>query len=87
MAVSKKVVWKHQTTDHPNKQGQPVGIDLFDDEHEGYTTVYERFDDGTLFPARTVDMSKPKHAKSVLDAWRVKYGLATVRDHRTKYTI
>ena len=89
MAVRNKPAWnqKHKTTDDSRSHGQPVGIDLFDDEVEGFTSIYERFDNGLLYPARTVFMNSRKHAKSVLDAWRSKYGLSTVKDHRTKHKI
>jgi len=74
--------WKHQTTKDSRRHGDPVGVDLFDDEQEGMTTIYVRHADGTRYPARDVFMGKPEHAKSVLEAWQTR---GPTNDYRTKY--
>ena len=74
--------WKHQTTNNSRAHGEPVGVDLFDDERDGFTTIYVRHADGTRYPARDVAMSKPAHAKSVIEAWQTR---GDTHDYRTKY--
>lgn len=59
--------WKHSTTASVFKTR--AGIDLFDDEQPGFTTIYIRYDDGTRCSARSVDMSDAVHADTCLRAW------------------
>ena len=73
--------WKHQTTTDSRAHGEPVGVSLYDDERPGFTTIYLRFADGKEYPARDVNMSKPAHAESVIDAWQAR---GETIDHRAK---
>lgn len=57
----------HATT--TDLQKPRAGIELFDDEHPGYTTLYIRYTDGTRSGARDVFMGDPVHAADVLSAW------------------
>jgi hypothetical protein len=59
--------WKHTTA--KDAYNDPVGVDFFDDEQDGFVSIYLRDANGKRFPARTVDMSKKEHAKEVLLAW------------------
>lgn len=45
-----------------------AGIVLLD-EWPGFTGIYLRDPNGGLWPARTVDRSKPEHHESVINAW------------------
>ena len=60
--------WKHTTAGSIPKCSI-VGIDLFDDEQEGYVSIYQRYEDGTRFPARTVSTADQKHYLNVMLAW------------------
>lgn len=71
--------WKHTTTTNSRSHGEPVGIDLFDDEHPNMVSIYQRFGDGTRFPARTVNLDKREEAIAVLGAWMLK---GKVNDYR-----
>lgn len=59
--------WKHTTTD--NILQDRAGIDLFNDEQPGYTTIYYRMANGTRCPGRSVIMADSDHAASVLGSW------------------
>lgn len=59
--------WKHQTAP-ANHPAPSVGVDLFDDENPGHTTIYIRFADGKRTPGRDVKADNPAF-KSILDAW------------------
>lgn len=74
--------WKHTTTLDSGRHGEPVGIDLFDDEEPGMVSIYVRHADGTRNPARSVNMTKEEHAANVLGAWSLK---GTVHDYRTTF--
>ena len=50
---------------------EPVGYDFFDDDREGYTSIYERYSDGTRWPCRMVEMHCD-HAESCLNSWATK---------------
>jgi len=71
--------WKHKTSDIMLKQVE--GVDLFDDEEEGFVSIYERFTDGSRWPARTVNMAEKEQAEDVIAAWGEK---GEVRDYRGK---
>lgn len=75
--------WKHQTAEK-SPTTEPIGVDFFDDEETGFVTVYLRFPDGSLWPARTVNARLKKHAKSVLDSWanNPRWGAGGLIDHR-----
>ena len=77
------------------------GLDLFDEVTAGITltAIYIRYEDGTRWPARTVNVTDPVtplHPQDVLNAWadrflnnggkkRVQGGI--IRDYRNKPTI
>lgn len=69
---------KHTTARDCVSHGAAVGCDLFDDEHPGQVSIYLRFADGTLWPARTVDPNAP-HGPEVLSAWQNR---GETQDHR-----
>ena len=49
--------------------GEPVAVALFDDEEPGLVSIYYRYQDGGLWPCRTVDTGNLTHAQEVLSAW------------------
>ena len=75
--------WKHTTTLDNRGHGEPVGVDLFDDEQNGFVSIYQRFADGTRFPARTVNLSNAAHAEVVILAWMARGEVADYRQVKT----
>ena len=75
--------WKHTTTLDSRGHGDPVGVDLFDDEQTGFVSIYQRFTDGTRFPARTVNLSNAAHAEVVILAWMARGEVADYRQVKT----
>lgn len=73
--------WKHTTATRLDMENDAVGVDLFDDEQPGFVSIYIRFPSGGRWPARTVNMSNPEHAQSVLEAWSKR---GPVNDFRRK---
>jgi hypothetical protein len=70
-------VFTRHTTDDISKTR--AGIDLFDDERSGQTTIYILFTDGTRAGMRDVDMSD-ENAHDCVEAWCKNQ---IVRDYRT----
>jgi hypothetical protein len=70
--------WKH-TSGEPWKAYDGKEIHLYDDDEPGFVSIY--ISDGTnTAPARTVNLSEPAHAKSVIDSWCSRD--AKIRDFR-----
>lgn len=65
--------WKHA---RGVQHGKAVGVSLFDDEPDepGQVAIYKRDASGALTPCRTVDLTTPGHAESVISAWIKHYG-------------
>ena len=75
---------RHTTSKCSTSHGEPIGIDLFDDEFTDefgpQTSIYLRHADGTRWPARSVSMCEAKHYQSVIGSWATR---GDVNDYRT----
>ena len=76
--------WVHATTTDSRGHGEPIGIELFQDEVEGVpnTAIYLRHEDGALYPARTVNQTVHPHHENVVLSWAARYPI--LHDHRSK---
>lgn len=68
--------WKHATTPPGVQRGEAAGVSFFDDEPDapGQVAIYIRDASGALTPGRTVDLTTPGHAESVIGAWIKHHG-------------
>jgi len=58
-----------------------VGITLLD-EKPGFTGIYLRDANGGLWPARTVDRSRPEHYRSVIASWSKRENVVDDRKYK-----